>query len=301
MDERITQLMADVKSLTTALAAKSKELDEKVDAAKEALEDSVDDLSDKVDKSNTDTTAALKKANTDTTAALEKSKKETTAALDQSKKDAAIANAALEKKISGSVTDKLKPFEGTEVALTSLKKSYHGNPKIPVYRVAKFKTHHGNFGWFDGNDAQGFGGIHPSQWTDGNYRCDQMNADVKYLQRLFTQKETANKYGANICSEGYGQRSSTTGMVCMALFRIKNTGTSSIRWAPPITMTSYHGWSETASISLNGNNLIGSRNCQHMCRFTPTVNVPANSQKDRVSTVIFMSTGSYDYGHYNQW
>jgi len=276
-------------------------LSDAVEAAKESLEDSVDDLSDKVDQSNIATTAAVNKAKSDTTAALNKAKSDTDAALDKSKKDAATASAALEKKISGSVTDKLKSFEGTEVALTSLKKSYHGNPKIPVYRVAKFKTHHGNFGWFDGNDAQGFGGIHPSQWTDGNYRCDQMNADVKYLQRLFTQKETANKYGANICSEGYDQRTSTTGLVCGALFRIKNTGTSTIRWSPAITMTSWHGWAESASISVNGNNLIGAKDCNHMCRFTPSLDIPANSQKDRISTAIFASTSSYANGHYNQW
>merc|ERR1719345_602572 len=118
-------------------------LSDAVGAAKESLEDSVDDLSDKVDQSNIATTAAVNKAKSDTTAALNKSKK-----------DAATASAALEKKISGSVTDKLKSFEGTEVALTSLKRTYHSNPKIPVYRVARFFTHHPNFGWFDNNEIQ---------------------------------------------------------------------------------------------------------------------------------------------------
>merc|ERR1719272_1302987 len=60
-------------------------------------------------------------------------------------------------------------------------------------------------------------------------------------------------------------------------------------------MTSYHGWSESASISINGNNHIGAKDCSHQCRFTPTFNIPANSQKNRISTVIFISTGSYDY------
>jgi len=264
------------------------------------LEDSVDDLSDKVDKSNTATTAAVDKAKSDTTAALNQAKSDTDTALDKSKSDAATANAALEKKISGSVTDKLKPFEGTEVALTSLKRTYHSNPKIPVYRVARFFTHHPNFGWFDSNDNRLYGGKHPSEWTDGNAKAYQMQSDVKYLQALFTQKETSNKYGANICSEGFEQHSSTTGMVCGALFRIKNTQTSSVRWAPPVTMTSYHGWSETASISLNGQNL-ENRDCNHMCRFTPSMNIPANSQKNRISTVIFMSTSSYSYGHHDSW
>jgi len=128
-----------------------------------------------------------------------------------------------------------------------------------------------------------------------------MQADVKYMQRVFTQKETANKYGANICSESFGQRSSTDGLVCMALFRIKNTGTSTIRWSPAITMTSYHGWSETASISVNGNNLIGNKDCNHECQFTPSLQIPANSQKNRISTAIFASTSSHANGHYSQW
>merc|ERR1719345_173348 len=127
-------------------------LSDAVEAAKESLEDSVDDLSDKVDQSNMATTAAVNKAKSDTTAALNKAKSDTDKALSKSRSDAATANALLEKKISGSVTDKLKPFEGTEVALTSLKRTYHSNPKIPVYRVARFFTHHPNFGWFDGND-----------------------------------------------------------------------------------------------------------------------------------------------------
>jgi len=250
----------------------------------------VDDLSDKVDQSKSDTTAALKRAASDTASALEKAKLE-----------AAIANAALEKKISGSVTDKLKPFEGTEVALTSLKRTYHSNPKIPVYRVARFHTYQVNFGWFDENSQSSYGGVAPQVWTDNNGRADMMSANVNYMQRIFTQKETANKFGANICSESYGQRSSTNGLVCMALFRIKNTGTRSIRWSPAITMTSWNGWSERASISLNGNNLIGGKDCNHECRFTPSLDVPANSQKNRVSTAIFASTGSYSNYHNSQW
>merc|ERR1719345_167402 len=276
-------------------------LSDAVEAAKDSLDDSVDDLKDKVDKSNTATTAAVNKAKSDTTAALNKAKSDTDKALSKSRSDAATANALLEKKISGSVTDKLKPFEGTEVALTSLKRTYHSNPKIPVYRVARFFTHHPQFSWFDNNDPSGYGGVNPSTWTDGNARADMMNADVKYLQRVFTQKETSNKYGANICSEMFETYSSTNGMVCMALFRIKNTGTSTIRWAPPITMTSYTGWGEAASISLNGNNLIGTKNCYYECRFTPTLQIPANSQKDRISTAIFASTSSHPYGHHNQW
>merc|ERR1719345_190374 len=157
-------------------------LSDAVEAAKESLEDSVDDLSDKVDQSNIATTAAVNKAKSDTTATLNKAKSDTDAALDKSKKDAATASAALEKKISGSVTDKLKSFEGTEVALTSLKRTYHSNPKIPVYRVARFFTYDHQFSWNDQNEREGYGGKHPSEWTDGNAKAYQMQSDVKYLQ-----------------------------------------------------------------------------------------------------------------------
>ena len=282
MNTQLQEMAQTIKDLTKELASqkedlqdelddKSDELDKKsadletkltqgMEANKNALDQTVGDLSDKVDQS-----AAA------TTAALDKSKKDTTAALDKSKKDAATANTVFKKTITDSIDSKLKPFSGAEKAIASLKNTHYGDSSIPVYRYVFFHTYLAQRMWFDGNRANGFGGIHPSYWTDNNYRADQMSNDFKYLQRIFTRKGQASKFGGTICAENYGQRSSTNGGVCGALFRIRNTGKSTVRWTPTVTMTSYSGWSERASISMNGNNLIGGRDCRNECHFSQNI------------------------------
>jgi len=308
MNQKVTELLAEVQKLKNAnvqlkaqaeeqrttfenqLAAKSAELDEKsteletkltqkVDDAKESLDNNIVDLQDKVDTSASDVAKAL----------------------DDFRKNATATTQALSRDIVATVDTKLKPFEGTDKVLANLKNSYLSDPKIPVYRIGKWWSYNPRVSWFDSNSPDMFGGVNPSRWSDGNARADMMANNWKQLKALFTKKETADKYGANMCSEAYGQFTSTTGFTCGVIFRIKNTGTRSVRWAPAVTMTSWHGWSETASISLNGNNLIGNRDCNHMCRFSPSMDIPANSAGNRISTVIFISTGSYEYNHYSRW
>lgn len=50
-----------------------------------------------------------------------------------------------------------------------------------------------------------------SHRTDGSANGTQLNSDIKYLSRLFVNKGGGNKFGANICSETYLQKSSNTG------------------------------------------------------------------------------------------
>jgi len=286
--EELDKKSADLKTELTKKSADLKtELTQGMEVNKNALDQTVEALTDKVDQS-----AAA------TTAALDKSKKDTTAALDKSKKDAATANTVFKKTITDSIDSKLKPFSGAEKAIASLKTTHYGDSSIPVYRYAWFHTYQAARRWFDENRANGFGGVTPHDWTDGNGRADQMGNDFKYLQRIFTRKGQASKFGGTICAEAYGQRSSTNGGVCGALFRIRNTGKSTVRWNPTVTMTSYSGWSERASISMNGNNLIGGRNCGDECRFSQNIDIPANSAGNRISTVVFISTGSYDVHTY---
>jgi len=261
--------------------------------AEEALEDSVDDLSDKVDQAKSDTTTALNQAKSDTDAALAQAKSDTDAALDKSEKDAAASEVVLKKSLIDAVDDKLKPIAGAEKAIAALKTTRYNNPKIPVFRITKFHTYNQRF-WHDGNRGNAFGGVRPNQWTDGSYRADQMSNDFKYLARLFTRTATANTFGGTVCSEMHGMTSSTNGLMCGALFRIKNTGKSTVQWKPKHTMTSFTGWGESASITVNGNNQIGNRNCQGECRDRQDgLNIPANSAGNRISTVIFLSSSSY--------
>merc|ERR1719230_1802680 len=277
MNQKVTELLAEVQKLKNAnvqlkaqaeeqrttfenqLAAKSAELDEKSTELETKLTQKVDDAKESLDNNIVDLQDKV-----DTSAS------DVAKALDDFRKNATATTQALSRDIVATVDTKLKPFEGTDKVLANLKNSYLSDPKIPVYRIGKWWSYNPRVSWFDSNSPDMFGGVNPSRWSDGNAR-------------------------ANMCSEAYGQFTSTTGFTCGVIFRIKNTGTRSVRWAPAVTMTSWHGWSETASISLNGNNLIGNRDCNHMCRFSPSMDIPANSAGNRISTVIFISTGSYEY------
>merc|ERR1712166_1303702 len=174
MDEKITGLLDTVDVLKQQLVDQKQEsedraaatakdlqdLEKKLSDAEEALEDSVDDLSDKVDQAKSDTTAALNQAKSDTDAALEKSKK-----------DATATNVVLKKSLTDAVDEKLKPIAGAEKAIAALKTTRYNNPKIPVFRVAVWSTYSQASSWLDGNRPNGFGGNHPSGWSDGSDRA----------------------------------------------------------------------------------------------------------------------------------
>jgi len=271
LDEKSSELERKSSELETQLTKGLDTAKKALDAQVQDLDDKLDDLEDKVDKSVTDADASIEKF----------------------KKDAAATNVVLKKSLTDAVDEKLKPIAGAEKAIAALKTTRYNNPKIPVFRVAEWHTYNQRF-WHDGNTGNAFGGIRPSDWTDGSRRADQMSNDFKYLARLFTKTATASTFGGTVCAEMFGMTSSTNGLMCGALFRIKNTGKSTVRWSPKHTMTSFTGWGESASITVNGNNQIGNRNCQNECRDRKdALNIPANSAGNRISTVIFLASSSY--------
>lgn len=162
-----------------------------------------------------------------------------------------------------------------------------GSEKTATYRYASFHTYHENFGWAFGNDASLFGGVNPSTWTDGNGQASQMSSDKEVLRTLFTHKGYA-KNNAMMFSETYTNLSSTDGLVYIALFRIKNTSGSTINWTPTFSYTAYSGWSEMASVALNGVSVMFAGSPSSTTLSLP---IPAN----RVSSVIFVSTACSPY------
>merc|ERR1712139_579485 len=112
-------------------------------------------------------------------------------------------------------------------------------------------------------------------------------------------RATADHYGATICAENFIMHSSTNGLMCGAVFRIMNKQTSTVTWRPEWRFISYSGWGERASITVNGNNNWSDGGCHGRnggCTVTPSLNIPANSAKNRISTVIFVSGGTNYYG-----
>ena len=263
----------------------------KVAAIKE-FQDAINTMKNELKKTKDDLTATTQKAATDNKNAFDAATKKNAESFTALSKKVTDDLVKAKKDIGDSVDTKLK---GTDTVLAALKLTHYGNPSVPVFRWQKFHTHQGSgISWFDQNSANGYGGIHPSQWTDGNYHCNRMANDFKYLARLFTRRGTASKYGGNICSDTYIMYSSTTGLMCGVVFRIKNTKTSAIAWRPSWRTTAWSGWNEYSSVSLNGANNYYSGSCYHSCAVTPTINVPANGSGNRMSTVVFMSGGTND-------
>jgi hypothetical protein len=166
------------------------------------------------------------------------------------------------------------------------------NGNLPAtYRFATFHTHQHQTSWVMGNNAAMFGGVNPSAWTDGNAYAGGISADKEVQRTLFTQKRYAGK-NALVCSEVYNMYSSTDGKVCIALFRVKNSTANAITWTPHFNYTSYDGWSERASIALNGSNVWTAGNTSNA---SVGIGIPAN----RISTVVFVATSSvyHSYGY----
>ncbi|MBM4343125.1 MAG: proprotein convertase P-domain-containing protein [Deltaproteobacteria bacterium] len=167
------------------------------------------------------------------------------------------------------------------------------NNTLPAtYRFASFHTHqHSQTSWVMGNNAAMFGGVHPSTWTDGSAVASSISADKDVQRALFTQKRFAGK-NAMVCSDVWLMYSSTDGKVCAALFRVKNSTGADITWTPHFYYTAYSGWSEAASIAVNGANVWSNGG-------TSNTSVGLTIPKNRVSTVIFVATGSHAHhiGH----
>lgn len=120
-----------------------------------------------------------------------------------------------------------------------------------IYRWATFCTYNEAIGWAFNNDSVFFGGVNPSNWSDGAAQASQMSSDKEVLRTLFTRKGYAGK-NAMVMSETYLMYSSTNGKIALSLFRIKNTTGSAITWTPQFYYTCYANWSERASVALNG-------------------------------------------------
>jgi hypothetical protein len=157
-----------------------------------------------------------------------------------------------------------------------------------AYRWNVFSTYDNGSGWLAGNTPYLFGGVNPSTWTDGGATAAQLSPD-KDLQRSFLTRK--GYFGSNALVYASANElyfSSTSGKVVVALFRIRNTTASPISWTPYFYFSSYGGWSELASVALNGANVWvnSGNNFPTGASAAVTMGIPAN----RVSTVVFVST-----------
>ena len=162
-------------------------------------------------------------------------------------------------------------------------------PQAATYRYAIFNTYENGINWMANNDPSLFGGIAPSNWTDGNAVASQLSADKEVLRTLFTRKGYA---GANalVHAETFGFYSSTDGKVVVALFRIRNTTATPITWTPVVRLSAYGAWGEQASVALNGASIWTSTGGTYYSASAP-VSMALSIPASRTSTAIFVSTG----------
>ncbi len=171
--------------------------------------------------------------------------------------------------------------------------SISSTPK-QVYWVAGFNTYDNGVGtWYGGNDAAPYGGVAPSTWTDGNGTAGSMTDDFDALKTVFNRRRAISP-NSIACAEIQPYTSSTNGRMCGALFRVQNTTGSNINWTPYFYYSSYSGWSETSSVTINGNTVwTSSNNAYPNSGASVTVTLPAN----KTSTVIVMASSSPGYGN----
>jgi hypothetical protein len=182
---------------------------------------------------------------------------------------------------------------------SSMSTSHYMRPATPFFRWHMFHVYSNNgVGWFDGNNVRHFGGRNPSNWGDGNARVWDMHPDIQFLGRIFTRRGVgaADGSGATVCSETWYLYSSTDTKYCIALFRIKNTRTSTINYAARWYGTGWSGWGNQQSATMNGN-VNWAASCTWWCQRDRTWAVPANAQGNRVSTLIYANGMSHP-NHY---
>jgi subtilisin-like proprotein convertase family protein len=166
---------------------------------------------------------------------------------------------------------------------------------VPVYRWAVWTTYDPATGWFAGDNPALFGGVNASSWSDGSAIAANMTADKDVLRALFNNVKRVNSKNSLVYADfWYHNGSSTQSKHAAALFRIKNSTQSDITWSPSFWYTSYGGWSESASLAVNGANIwSASGNCYGTnCSTTQNLTIP----KNRTSTVIFVVGSSPQAG-----
>ena len=172
-----------------------------------------------------------------------------------------------------------------------------GRNHAAMYRWQVWSTYSGG-GWYGGNNSSIFGGIAPSTWSDSNGMAHQMSSNSQILRAFFTRTGPAigSLKNANVYSHewNYDNTSQNSRQVAV-LFRVRNKTSSNINWSINWYRSSFGGWSERASIAINGASVwdSGGSNYSPSSGSGHTISVP----KSRTSTIIFVAGSSPDGGY----
>lgn len=170
--------------------------------------------------------------------------------------------------------------------------------KGAMYRWTAWSTFDDTHGqWYAGNNSSLFGGVAPSSWGNGNAHASAISSDSAVLRTFFVRKgpTIGDLQNANVYGNEYRQWSSNNSRHVAVLFRVRNDTAQNRTWSVNWYRTSYGGWSERASIAVNGANVWDSGGSSYWADNASSHNltIPAN----RTSTVIFVASSS---GYHHQ-
>ncbi len=154
-----------------------------------------------------------------------------------------------------------------------------------------FQTHSAAGGWYAGNDTNPYGGVNPSNWTDGSAVAANIANDLNAIRSMFGTRRAISG-NANVCSETWVNTSTTTSRMCGAVFRINNPTNADITWPISFYYSAWGSYGEQASVTINGANTWQSNN-DSWPNAAASVNVVV--PKGRISTVVVISASSPQY------
>ena len=121
-----------------------------------------------------------------------------------------------------------------------------------------------------------------------------MSSNSELLRRIFHDDgpPIGTVSNSTVWSRRNGYTSSTGAQHAFALFRVHNSTDSDINWNARFHATAYSGWSNRASVAINGQNLwCPSSDYGANHHHSLDITIPAN----RTSTVIFSSSSHYEW------
>eukprot|EP00055_Hartaetosiga_balthica_P009791 m.39987 g.39987 ORF g.39987 m.39987 type:complete len:460 (-) comp6900_c0_seq1:187-1566(-) len=195
----------------------------------------------------------------------------------------AVDNFVQIEKTLESIEQKFSAIQNIGGFTSHFSKTHFGNPNLPVFRFSEFSTYAQCCGWYYGNRAEFYGGLAPSTWSNGDGRADQMVSDPAILRNLFNKRVYCG-WNCAVHNEEWYYYSSDNGRHGAVLMRIRNTLNKGVDWRVSFIYSSYGGWSEQASMSLNGDSVWSTGASCNTCTRIETLTLPAN----RISTLIFV-------------
>jgi subtilisin-like proprotein convertase family protein len=168
------------------------------------------------------------------------------------------------------------------------------------FRWNVFDHYNNGFGWSLSDTAIYFCNVNPSSWS-GGATAASCSANKDILRMTFTRLGKLGTGGLVYNELFNGYQDSNNGRTLLAIFRIRNTSGSAQNWSPTFRYSSYSGWSDQASVAINGSNSWVSNANAWETQVQPTITIPAQQLNTVIFQVSASNTWSFGYSQNYRW